>query len=189
MMIRNILILLKCILLFPYTILYIKCGEKDELQKDICKLCHKYEKMPIYFRFLYLMANDSYFHELVQYRCRNTKLRYLFWFKYRYFTIPLDVKIGGGLSYSHPYSTILNAKKIGENFSVKNNVTIGNKNDDENMRPVIGDNVYVGVGAIIIGDVTIGNNVIIGAGSVVVKDIPNDSVVVGNPARIIYAKK
>lgn len=51
--------------------------------------------------------------------------------------------------------------------------------------PVIGDNVYIAANATVIGDVHIGNNVIIGAGSVVVKDIPDNSVVVGNPARII----
>ena len=52
-------------------------------------------------------------------------------------------------------------------------------------RPVIGDNVRVATGAIVIGGITIGDNVIIGAGAVVVKDVPPDCVVVGNPARIV----
>ncbi len=50
-------------------------------------------------------------------------------------------------------------------------------------RVTIGDNVFVGAGAVIC--VTIGNNVIIGAGAVIAKDIPEDSVVVGNPAKVI----
>ena len=50
---------------------------------------------------------------------------------------------------------------------------------------MIGDNVTLGVNVTIIGGITIGNNVIIGAGSVVVKDIPDNSVAVGNPARVI----
>ena len=49
----------------------------------------------------------------------------------------------------------------------------------------IGNNVFVGAGTIILPGVTIGNNVVIGAGSVVSKDIPDDSVVVGNPARVV----
>ena len=51
--------------------------------------------------------------------------------------------------------------------------------------PVLGNNVYIGAGAKIIGGITIGNNVKIGAGSVVVKNVPDNCTVVGNPARII----
>ena len=49
----------------------------------------------------------------------------------------------------------------------------------------IGSNVFVGIGTIILPNVTIGDNVIIGAGTVVAKDVPCNSVVVGNPMRII----
>jgi len=64
-------------------------------------------------------------------------------------------------------------------------ITIGNKNDDENMRPTIGDNVYIGAGAIIIGDIVIGNSVTIGAGAVVVKNVSDGAIIVGNPGRVI----
>ena len=64
--------------------------------------------------------------------------------------------------------------------------TLGNKQDGDNdNRPVIGDNVTLGVNVTIVGGVTIGNNVTIGAGSVVVKDIPDNSIAVGNPCRVI----
>lgn len=49
----------------------------------------------------------------------------------------------------------------------------------------IGDNVWIGGGAIILPGVTIGDNVVIGAGSVVTKDIPSDSVACGNPCRVV----
>lgn len=96
------------------------------------------------------------------------------------------VQIGGGIVWSHPTSTYLNAKKIGKNFSFRQNTTIGNKIDGRNdLVPTIGDNVFVGANVCIIGDVLIGNNVIIGAGCVVTKNIPDNAVVVGNPMRII----
>lgn len=50
---------------------------------------------------------------------------------------------------------------------------------------VIGDNVFVGMGSIILPGVTIGNNVVVGAGTVVSKDIPDNSVAVGAPMKII----
>ena len=52
-------------------------------------------------------------------------------------------------------------------------------------RVVIGSNVFVGVQSVILPNVHIGDNVIIGAGSIVTKDIPNNSVAVGNPAKVI----
>ncbi|WP_276530514.1 serine acetyltransferase [Psychroserpens algicola] len=96
-----------------------------------------------------------------------------------------STKIAGGLMCYHPFATVINAKSIGKNFQFRNSLTIGNKFNDNTLVPVIGDNVVVGANVAIIGDITIGNNVIIGAGSVVVKDVPSNSVVAGNPAKII----
>lgn len=131
------------------------------------------------------LQSDAYLRTLYFHRLKRYKLRYLLWGRHSSFIIPYDVTVGAGVKLDHPYSTILNAKSIGRNLRIKNNVTIGNKNDDENLRPVIGDNVYIGAGAIIIGNITIGDNVTIGAGTVAVKSIPANSIAVGNPARII----
>jgi serine acetyltransferase len=63
---------------------------------------------------------------------------------------------------------------------------LGNKYEgDKSSRPTIGDNVSLGANVVIIGDIVIGDNVIVGAGSVVTKSVPNNSVVVGNPARLL----
>lgn len=84
--------------------------------------------------------------------------------------------------FAHPYATVLNAEKIGDNFSCIHCTTLGKKGD---KRPIIGNNVSLGCNVTIIGGVHIGNNVTVGAGSVVVKDVPDNCVVVGNPTKII----
>lgn len=94
--------------------------------------------------------------------------------------------IGGGMVVWHGDATNIKAKSIGKNFEVWQNVTVGvSRQFDNSTRPVIGDNVKICASAIVCGDITIGNNVTIGAGSVVFKSIPDNCIVIGNPARII----
>jgi len=64
-------------------------------------------------------------------------------------------------------------------------VTIGESNG---KLPTLGNNVKLYTNCTVLGDITIGDNVIVGAGAVVVKSIPDNCVVVGNPARIIKQK-
>lgn len=73
---------------------------------------------------------------------------------------------------------------IGNNCRLHGINCIGN-NGKNDLCPTIGDNVEIGSGAIIIGNIKIGNNVIIGAGATVVKDVPDNVIVVGNPAKIL----
>ena len=82
----------------------------------------------------------------------------------------------------HGDSTYLYAKSIGRNLYINQCTTLGVVG---NNAPVIGDNVRVATGALVLGGIKIGNNVTIGAGAVVVKDVPDNCVVVGNPAKIV----
>ncbi len=78
---------------------------------------------------------------------------------------------------------------VQEKFTCMQYTTLGVKNELSGEKCVIGNNVYLGANVSVIGDVSIGDNCVIGAGSVVVKDIPNNSVAVGVPAKIIKSIK
>lgn len=99
--------------------------------------------------------------------------------------IPDSTKIGFGFNVYHGQGLIINnSVVIGEKITIRQNTTIGNSAKNGKC-PVIGNYVNIGANVVIIGDVKIGDFSIIGAGSVVINDVPEKSVVVGNPARII----
>lgn len=76
--------------------------------------------------------------------------------------------------------------EIGKNTIIRQNVTIGGKNvNGQFVCPIVGDNVMIGAGAVLLGKIRIGNNVQIGANSVVLDDVPDNVTVVGAPARIV----
>lgn len=91
--------------------------------------------------------------------------------------------IGPGCFIQHGFSTGIDARSIGENFWVNQQVSIGYA--DAEGCPTIGNNVSIKAGAIVLGDITIGDNVVVGAGAVVMKSVPPNCVVVGVPAYIV----
>ena len=136
---------------------------------------------------LYWLVFQEPYRNLFYYRVPSARFLRIVLPKYDLFQISSKEGIGGAaFVLNHPYATIINARKIGSNFTCCQCTTIGNKKHGFNeLVPTIGNNVSLGANVLIIGDVTIGDNVIVGAGSVVVKDVPSNVVVVGNPARII----
>ena len=100
------------------------------------------------------------------------------------FQIPPNT-CGKGLTIWHWGNIIINPHtQIGEFCTLNSNVLIGHKEEGQ-PAPQIGNNVFIGSGSKIIGDIKINDNVIIGPNTIIVKNIPKDAVVVGNPARII----
>ena len=100
--------------------------------------------------------------------------------------ISRDTRIGGGLYIGHPYCITVNPKAvIGRNCNIHKGVTIGQENRGSRQgTPVIGDCVWIGINATIVGNVHIGNDVLIAPNTYVNCDVPAHSVVFGNPCII-----
>jgi putative colanic acid biosynthesis acetyltransferase WcaB len=122
---------------------------------------------------------------------------YLMWYRFSVewilgIELPRKLTIGKGLSLYHGQALVVNKGTIiGEHCALRNSTTIGHKklaNGTFSRCPVIGNYVDIGANVCIIGDITIGDHVTIGAGTVVTKNIPANSVVVGNPAKILEQK-
>lgn len=100
--------------------------------------------------------------------------------------IPPQTQIGPGVSFGHRQGIVLaRTAKIGARCKIRHQVTVSNSGHGA---ATIGDDVSIGAGAKIIGAISIGNRVRIGANAVVVDDVPEDSTVVGVPARIVRYK-
>ncbi len=110
-------------------------------------------------------------------------------YKYQ-INIPFRTQIEKGLYIGHFGGIVVSPEsRIGKNVNVNHGVTIGSTFGGKFPgSPTIGNNVYLGPGSKIIGRITIGHNVSIGANCVVVESIPDGSVVVGVPGRIISNK-
>lgn len=130
----------------------------------------------------------------------------MFWYRlmqwaHRYYLFPLEMfcnrintcccnciigrgaEFGPGLVLIHSSGVVINgAVRGGANVKVEHQVTIG---AERRQSPVLGDNVFVGAGAKIIGAVVVGNGAKVGANAVVVDDVPAYSTVVGSPARVV----
>lgn len=100
-------------------------------------------------------------------------------------------KIGRGVFIDHGMGVVIGETAIvGDYAVIYQGATIGGTGKEIGKRhPTLGENVVVGAGAKVLGNIQIGNNVRIGAGSVVLRDVPSDCTVVGIPGRIISRKK
>lgn len=96
--------------------------------------------------------------------------------------------IGKGVFIDHGMGVVIGETAIvGDYALIYQGVTLGGTGKESGKRhPTLGENVVVGAGAKILGNLQIGNNVRVGAGSVVLRDVPADCTVVGIPGRIVY---
>ncbi|HJG67643.1 MAG TPA: serine acetyltransferase [Staphylococcus ureilyticus] len=149
------------------------------------KECNRFKKLGL------MLFDFREFRNLVAYRikCGSQKDKILFIILHMLYPNMKSLyiysdNIGHRLFIQHGFSTIISAKKIGNECWINQQVTIGYEGD---KAPVIGNHVRICAGAIIVGNVHVGNNSIIAAGAVVVNDVPDNEVWGGVPAR--YIKK
>jgi serine O-acetyltransferase len=104
-------------------------------------------------------------------------------------TLPGRAKIGPGLYIPHTGYIVVNSRTVlGANCTLTQGVTIGHRGGGRDAAagsPLIGDRVYIGPGAAVIGPITIGDDALIGVGAVVTRSVPPRGVVAGNPARLL----
>ena len=97
-------------------------------------------------------------------------------------------KIGRRFFIDHGEGVVIGETTVvGDDVLIYQQVTLGGTGKESGKRhPTLGNNVIVGAGAKVLGNITISDNVRIGAGSVVIEDVPCDSTVVGIPGRVVH---
>lgn len=142
--------------------------------------------MPLEIKYIILWRKAVY------YKGRNPLLSKIYNYKLIKLTnktqiqIPLDTKIGKGLYIGHLGRVIISPEaSLGDNINLSTGITIGATNrGDQKGAPSIGNNVWIGTNAVIVGRVNIGNDVMIAPNAFVNMDVPDHSVVIGNPATV-----
>lgn len=154
------------------------------------------------FNFISIFRQTQYYAQEIE-RHKNEKIdnwstkfiKAKFWFLRNYLDrlsrkyhiqIPYDTQIGKGFYLAHFGRVIIHPKSvIGYNVNVSTGVVIGTQfRGKRKGSPNIGNYVWIGANAIIVGNITIGNNVLIAPGAYVNFDVPDGSIVIGNPGLI-----
>lgn len=178
-------VLFKTIIVVPSLLLFLLSKHKRIILSDV-KAWAKYrnyvdERHLCRFLFLLLVLQPEF---QSQFKMRLGGLGHLSYGGVKSCDLAYCKNIGKGFVLMHGFGTVFNSSiKLGDNCTVLQNVTIG---AGKNGVPTIGNNVYIGAGAIIIGKINVGDNVKIGAGAIVVEDVPSNTTVVSDKSRIIY---
>lgn len=134
--------------------------------------------------FLFRMVNMCKSRSIMWFLFSYLKRRCSFKFGYQ---IPSNVQIGAGLYIGHYGTLVVNGDVvIGKNCNLAHGITIGQTNRGKQKgAPIIGNHVWIGTGAVVVGKINVGSNVLIAPNAFVNMDVPDNSLVIGNPARII----
>jgi serine O-acetyltransferase len=164
----------------------------ENLLADLRHKAQLYELPPTSGSLLRMLVSDGSAAQLM-YRamrfCQTHHCRMLAAILYRlngsitHATIGRNADMAPGFVILHSVGVVINSNvRAGRNLVIHHGVTLG---EVRHKSPILGDNVYIGAGAKVIGGLRIGSHVRIGANAVVTKDVPDGATVVGIPARIV----
>ena len=192
--IRRLLVWLNLWRVMPAYLVFLTNRFKDKCAEDLAEWV-RYEaeatQKTRMLRLGYFLVNCKECRNIFLNRLRRNPIQYMTMrilfppLESCYISMPPE-DLGGGFSLQHGFSTIVSAKSMGRRCRVNQQVTIGHVGLEA---PVIGDDVRISAGAIVIGGITVGSGTMIGAGSVVVKDVPENATVVGTAARVIKIRE
>lgn len=162
---------------------------KDDLQHKSV-LLYSSSSFKYLMRALFADATLSmFFYRIMQWTYQYKSLRVFTVLVSKANSIICGAVIGCGAEFGekfviiHSVGVVINSKvKAGSEILIESGVVIG---DEKGKAPKIGNNVFIGSGAKIFGDINIGDNVKVGANAVINKDVPNNVTAVGIPARYI----
>lgn len=158
--------------------------EKNIMKKVLKKILNKNEAAIFWRRYFYVKNHKNLLKYIYLISLKKIERKYNC-------GIPISANLKNNIVLPHGLNGIFISQgaTIGDNCVIFHQVTIGSntlKDSKKQGSPIIGNNVYIGAGAKIIGKVTVGNNVRIGANCVVVKDIPDNTTVVLGDNRMIH---
>ena len=153
---------------------------KNILEQDFMRY-QKASYMPAFQKYFRKVQSTKFFPLRFYYKVTFKILKLI-----RHIEITETTQIGEGLYIGHAYNITINPDAIlGKNINIHRGVLIGQTNrGGRRGAPVIGNEVWIGINAAIVGNITIGDDVLIAPNSYVNCDVPSHSVVFGNPCII-----
>jgi serine O-acetyltransferase len=150
--------------------------------------CSRYIEPLLYFKGFHALVTYRFAHQLLKDGRRDFAL-YLQSQSSRIFAVDINpaAKIGKGIMFDHGTGIVIGeTASIGDNCSLLQGVTLGGTGKETGDRhPKIGDNVMIGAGAKVLGNIRVGNCSRVASGSVVLKEVPPETTVAGVPAKVV----
>lgn len=188
---KKIFVYVSSLRLILHYLYYRTAINKDVIAKDVLRNSYQFmggKGSTGFYSFCYLMTfytmfRNVFYARVGKYHHFYAKFLGIFANAQPLLDISETSEIAGGLLIQHGYGTIISPAKMGRNCWINQGVSIGHRT--EVGQPIIGDDVRVAAGALVLGSVKVGRGATVAPGAVVLKNVPAYAIVAGNPAQVI----